>query len=121
MAEGVGVEQSDEFRAWLKSMRDKPTRSRIDARVKRVAYGLLGQTRTLGGGLEELKLDFGPGYRVYFARRGDRLVILLAGGGVIAAATAGIATGCSMSPAFPTAAIEAWQGPGAETDTRRAS
>lgn len=80
MAEGVGVEQSDEFRAWLKSMRDKPTRSRIDARVKRVAYGLLGQTRTLGGGLEELKLDFGPGYRVYFARRGDRLVILLAGG-----------------------------------------
>ena len=80
MAEGVGVEQSDEFRAWLKSMRDKPTRSRIDARVKRVVYGLLGQTRTLGGGLEELKLDFGPGYRVYFARRGDRLVILLAGG-----------------------------------------
>jgi len=80
MAEGVGVEQSDEFRAWLKSIRDKPTRSRIDARVKRVAYGLLGQTRTLGGGLEELKLDFGPGYRVYFARRGDRLVILLAGG-----------------------------------------
>jgi len=80
MAEGVGVEQSDEFRAWLKSIRDKPTRSRIDARVKRVAYGLLGQTRTLGGGLGELKLDFGPGYRVYFARRGDRLVILLAGG-----------------------------------------
>jgi putative addiction module killer protein len=80
VVENIKVEQSDEFRAWLGSIRDMTVRSRIGARVKRASRGLLGQTRALGAGLEEMKLDFGPGYRVYFARRGSRIVVLLAGG-----------------------------------------
>lgn len=80
MTEGFEVQQSDEFRGWLASIRDTAVRSRIGARVKRANSGLLGQTRALGGGLEELKLDFGPGYRLYFARRGRRVIVLLCGG-----------------------------------------
>jgi putative addiction module killer protein len=80
LADQIKLEVSDEFRVWLSSIRDNAVRGRIGARAKRVVSGLLGHTRSLGGGLEELKLDFGPGYRVYFARRGNQLVVLLAGG-----------------------------------------
>jgi putative addiction module killer protein len=80
MVEKLKVAQSDEFRAWLNSLRDQIVRARIGARIQRAKEGLLGQTRALGSGLEEMKLDFGPGYRLYFARRGSQIVVLLVGG-----------------------------------------
>lgn len=74
------VEFTDTFTEWLGGQKDKATRVRIAERIRRLSSGLFGQTRALGGGLEELKLDFGPGYRVYYARRGNRLVVILCGG-----------------------------------------
>ncbi|MBI4403324.1 MAG: type II toxin-antitoxin system RelE/ParE family toxin [Deltaproteobacteria bacterium] len=70
------------FRKWLDALREDDPRSaqRIDARLARVAIGNLGNRHTVGEGVKELILDFGPGYRVYFAEDGQTLVILLIGG-----------------------------------------
>jgi len=61
-------------------LRDPEARYRIDARVLRLAQGNAGQSRSVGGGVSELKIDYGPGYRVYLTRRGLELVVLLCGG-----------------------------------------
>ena len=68
------------FEAWLRSLRDTRARQRIRTRIARVRLGNFGDSRTVGDGVVELRLDYGPGYRVYFGRDGDELVILLAGG-----------------------------------------
>lgn len=68
------------FREWLHALRDASARVRIQARIRRIADGNPGQHRVLRGGVVELKIDHGPGYRVYYTRRGDVLVILLCGG-----------------------------------------
>ena len=68
------------FRAWLEDLKDSKARAIIDARIARARMGNLGTNRSLGGHLYELKIDFGPGYRIYFGREGDRMVILLCGG-----------------------------------------
>ena len=65
---------------WLDSFSDIPTRARIEIRISRMERGLFGDNRPVGEGVTELKLDFGPGYRVYFGREGSRVVILLCGG-----------------------------------------
>jgi putative addiction module killer protein len=65
---------------WLNSIRDRRTRARIDARLDRLQDGNFGDYRSLKGGLFELRLHFGSGYRIYYGRRGDELIILLAGG-----------------------------------------
>lgn len=80
MEAAIQVELTENCRSWLDGQKDKSTRLRIAERIRRLSSGLFGQTRALGGGLEELKLDFGPGYRVYFARRGAKLVVVLCGG-----------------------------------------
>jgi putative addiction module killer protein len=67
------------FRVWLGSL-DKPTRARIQARILRFETGNLGDHKDLGDGVWEARLAFGPGYRVYFGRRGRELVLLLLGG-----------------------------------------
>lgn len=67
------------FRAWLVSL-DKPTRARVQARILRFETGNLGDHKDLGHGVWEARLAFGPGYRVYFGRRGRELVLLLLGG-----------------------------------------
>ena len=59
---------------------DRVARNRIVARIDRVASGNLGDWKPVGGGVAEMRIDHGPGYRVYFSRRGDRLIIILAGG-----------------------------------------
>lgn len=74
------VEQSTEFRAWHEGLKDERAQRRITARIGRVRDGLLGDVRSLGGGLSELKVDYGPGYRLYFTIRGQRLLLLLCGG-----------------------------------------
>ena len=74
------VEKTDEYREWLDALRDRTGRARILVRVDRLIDGNPGQHRDLTDGVSELKVDFGPGYRVYYAHRGTRLLLLLAGG-----------------------------------------
>ena len=68
------------FSQWLKSLNDRKTRARIRVRLDRLSMGNLGDCRSLGGSLYELRLNYGPGYRVYFGEVGERVILLLAGG-----------------------------------------
>ena len=76
----ITVRQTGEFARWLKSLRDERAAAKIAQRIVRVQSGLLGDVKPVGEGVSELRIDHGPGYRVYFARRGLVLVILLCGG-----------------------------------------
>ena len=68
------------FEEWLEALKDSKGRAKIRARIARARAGNLGQCEPVGGGVFELKIDFGPGYRVYFGRIGEAMVILLCGG-----------------------------------------
>lgn len=74
------VEKTDEYREWLDTLKDRTGRARILVRVDRLIDGNPGQHRELTGGVTELKIDFGPGYRVYCTQSGTRLLLLLLGG-----------------------------------------
>jgi putative addiction module killer protein len=74
------VEKTDEFRDWIDTLKDRAGRARILVRIDRLIDGNPGQHRDLTDGVSELKMDIGPGYRVYYAQRGTRLLLLLAGG-----------------------------------------
>jgi putative addiction module killer protein len=74
------VEMTEVYRDWINGLRDPGSRARIQVRIDRLAYGNPGHFRALGRGLYELKIDFGPGYRIYYTMRRDVLIILLAGG-----------------------------------------
>jgi len=65
---------------WINSLKDKASRARIQVRVDRLVHGNPGKHRNLKAGVSELKVDVGPGYRVYYTQRGDERIILLAGG-----------------------------------------
>ena len=74
------VKKTDEFREWVDRLRDQAGRARILVRVDRLIHGNPGDHRNLQGGVSELKIDFGPGYRVYYTQRGVQLLLLLIGG-----------------------------------------
>jgi putative addiction module killer protein len=74
------VEQTEVYRDWINGLTDRIARARIQVRVDRLIHGNPGSHRNLTHGVSELKIDVGPGYRVYYTRRGDRLLLLLAGG-----------------------------------------
>ena len=74
------VQMTQAYRDWINALKDHTARARIQVRIDRLAHGNPGQHRNLTDGVSELKIDVGPGYRVYFTRRGDELIILLAGG-----------------------------------------
>jgi len=74
------VEKTDEYRDWLDGLKDRMGRARILVRVDRLIDGNPGQHRDLTDGVSELKIDVGPGYRVYYTQRGTRLLLLLIGG-----------------------------------------
>ncbi len=76
----VRVDKTDEYTRWIDALKDAAGRARILVRVERLIAGNPGQHRHLNGGVSELKIDFGPGYRVYYLQRGSRLLLLLAGG-----------------------------------------
>jgi putative addiction module killer protein len=76
----IEIRKTDVFARWLDSFRDLHGRARIQARIERLAMGNPGDVRPVGEGVSELRLDYGPGYRVYYRKRGSRLIILLAGG-----------------------------------------
>lgn len=72
--------KSATFDAWLGGLRDVRARARIAARLDRIADGNFGDVKPVGGGVSELRIDYGPGYRVYFMQSGAVLVVVLAGG-----------------------------------------
>ena len=74
------VRMTEIYRDWINSLKDRAGRSHIQVRIDRLANGNPGQHRRLGGGISELKINVGPGYRVYYMERGSELIILLAGG-----------------------------------------
>ena len=76
----VAIVQTAVFRDWLNDLRDRKARVRIDDRLKRLASGHEGDTKPIGGGVRELRLHFGPGYRVYYVWLGKVLIVLLNGG-----------------------------------------
>ena len=76
----IEVRQSDVFAAWFAGLRDHQARARITVRIRRLSLGNPGDVKPVGGGVSEMRVDYGPGYRVYFARRGDLVVVLLCGG-----------------------------------------
>lgn len=76
----VRVEKSEAYRVWIDGLKDRASRARILVHVDRLVNGNPGQHRELTNGVSELKIDVGPGYRVYYSRRGDHLLLLLGGG-----------------------------------------
>lgn len=76
----IEIRETLEFSAWLESLRDAHARTRVQARILRLRYGNPGDVKPVGEGVSEMRIDYGPGYRVYFVKRGALLVILLAGG-----------------------------------------
>ena len=72
--------RSTPFSDWLHSLRDAQAAGIVRARLNRIRLGNFGDCKSVGGGVEELRIDFGPGYRVYYGREGSFVVILLCGG-----------------------------------------
>ena len=72
--------QTEEFEVWLRGLRDSLARKKIAQRIVRVQSGLLGDVKSVGDMVSELRIDYGPGYRLYFTRQGEVLIILLCGG-----------------------------------------
>lgn len=79
-AHPVTILQTETYARWFAALRDQRARARIDARIRRLSLGNMGDAKSLGGGIGELRIDYGPGYRIYFTRRGEQLVLLLNGG-----------------------------------------
>ena len=76
----IEIRQTEAYFQWFDSLRDRQARARINARIRRLSLGNFGDVKPVGEGVSELRIDYGPGYRVYFVQRGAALVILLAGG-----------------------------------------
>ena len=76
----VEVHQTPTFTDWLGELRDASARARIVIRIRRMETGNPGDVRPVGDGVSEMRIDYGPGYRVYFVRRGESVVLLLCGG-----------------------------------------
>jgi len=74
------VRKTPEFQKWLDNLNDPKTYARIETRLFRLALGLPGDVKPVGKGVSELRIDYGPGYRVYFTKQGKLLIVILAGG-----------------------------------------
>ena len=76
----IEVRQTAEYTQWFAGLRDRLAKTRIDIRVRRLSLGNAGDVKPVGEGVSELRIDYGPGYRVYFVQQGIVLIVLLAGG-----------------------------------------
>jgi putative addiction module killer protein len=76
----IEIRQTEIFNDWFKSLRDKRAKARISARIDRASMGNFGDCVPVGEGVSEMRIHYGPGYRVYFSQRGREIVIILAGG-----------------------------------------
>jgi putative addiction module killer protein len=74
------IRQTEHYIKWFKELRDIKAKTRIDIRIRRLSLGNAGDVKPVGCGVSELRIDYGPGYRIYYIQRGEQLVILLAGG-----------------------------------------
>jgi len=74
------VRKTGAYEAWYAKLRDQNAKARIDVRIRRLELGNPGAVERVGEGVSELKIDYGPGYRVYFVQKGKNIVILLCGG-----------------------------------------
>jgi putative addiction module killer protein len=76
----IEVRKTETFAKWIDALKDIRARARILVRIERLAAGNPGDVKPVGGGVSELRIDYGPGYRVYYKKHGRQMVILLAGG-----------------------------------------
>jgi putative addiction module killer protein len=76
----IEVTQTLEFETWLTNLRDRMAKAAIAGRIERLAFGLMGDVKPVGEGVSELRVHVGPGYRVYIAQRGERVIVVLCGG-----------------------------------------
>jgi putative addiction module killer protein len=76
----IEVRQTAVYYRWFRKLQDRHARARIDIRIRRLSMGNPGDVRPVGGGVSELRINYGPGYRLYYVRRGESLIVLLAGG-----------------------------------------
>jgi len=76
----IQVQQTEAYAKWFSGLRDRVARARIDIRIRRLLLGNAGDAKPVGDGVSELRVDHGPGYRIYFIQRGDVVIVLLAGG-----------------------------------------
>jgi putative addiction module killer protein len=74
------IRKTEVFSQWMDRLRDVRARARVQARIERLANGNAGDVKPVGEGVSELRIDYGPGYRVYFKKQGRRLIVLLVGG-----------------------------------------
>ena len=76
----IELKQTEAFRKWEERLGDERTRALIAARLNRLVYGLTGDVKPVGQGISELRIHYGPGYRIYYQKRGNTIVVLLCGG-----------------------------------------
>lgn len=76
----IEIRKTETFERWFTELRDRRAVARIKSRIDRLQLGLFGDAKPVGEGVSEMRVDYGPGYRVYFVQRGTKVVILLAGG-----------------------------------------
>jgi putative addiction module killer protein len=76
----IEVRQTGTYEKWFRTLRDRQAKVRIDIRIRRLSLGNPGDVKPVGEGVSELRIDYGPGYRVYFIQKADVLIVLLAGG-----------------------------------------
>lgn len=76
----IEIRQTEAFASWFRDLRDRRARARVQVRIDRLSLGNPGDAKPVGEGVSELRIDYGPGYRVYFVQRGATLIVLLAGG-----------------------------------------
>ena len=76
----IEIRKTENFAKWIDGLRDISARARILVRIERLAAGNPGDVRAVGEGVSELRIDYGPGYRVYYKKQGQKIIILLAGG-----------------------------------------
>jgi len=74
------IRQSEAFAKWFGALKDRRAKDRIAQRIVRIQAGLVGDVKPVGAGVSELRVDYGPGYRIYFCRRGEDVILLLCGG-----------------------------------------
>jgi putative addiction module killer protein len=76
----IEIRETDEFKKWIRSLRDSIAKAKIASRIQRLKYGNPGDVKPVGEGVSEMRIDHGPGYRVYFVNRGNTIIVILCGG-----------------------------------------
>jgi putative addiction module killer protein len=76
----IEIRQTETYRKWFDSLKDRNVRMRIDIRIRRISLGNPGDVKPAGEGVSEIRIDHGPGYRIYFVQKKNSIIILLSGG-----------------------------------------